>query len=402
MIYLDYAAATPMSKKVIDAMTPFFAEQFFNPSAPYLPAKRVRETYESAKDDIAHTIGAKGNDIVITSGATEANNLAFSALEVIKAEYKGLAANEEGATGAPVVLVLETEHASVLNLAKNYYYKTIKVDKNGRVDLEDLKYKLTPSVAFVSISLVNNELGTIQPIAEIAEIMKEAKNDRLKYGNPLPLIFHTDASQALNLLNVNVTRLGVDLMTINSAKIYGPKSVGALYVTHGVRLKPITYGGGQEMGLRSGTENVAGVIGFAMAAKLAKEHLNGNFKKYGKLNRIFREALTESLGGKIEPKFLGNPKRQLVNFVPVCFDGIDAERLIYKLEDEEIYVSTGAACAASKGEKSHVLTAIGLSESEIAGSLRITFGALNDEEDVKLAARKIAEAVLEELERING
>lgn len=402
MIYLDYAAATPMNKKVVDAMTPFFAEQFFNPSAPYLPAKRVREAYESAKDNIAHTIGAKGNDIVITAGATEANNLAFSALEVIKTEHKSLVTNEEGANGAPVVLVLETEHASVLNLAKNYHYKTIKVDKNGRIDLEDLKYKLTPSVAFISISIVNNELGTIQPIAEIAEIVKEARNERLKYDNPLPLIFHTDASQALNLLNVNVTRLGVDLMTINSAKIYGPKSVGALYVAHGIKLKPIAYGGGQEMGLRSGTENVAGVVGFATAAKLAKEHLNGNYKKYEKLNRIFRETLAEGLDGKIEPKFLGNPKRQLVNFVPVCFDGIDAERLIYKLEDKEVYVSTGAACAASKGEKSHVLAAIGLSESEIAGSLRITFGALNDEEDVKLAAKEIAEAVLEELERING
>ena len=402
MIYLDYAAATPMNKKVIEAMTPFFAEQFFNPSAPYLPAKRVREVYESAKDDIAHTIGAKGNDIVITSGATEANNLAFSALEVIKKEHKKLIAAEEGATGIPVVLVLETEHASVLNLAKNYYYKTIKVDKNGRIDLEDFKYKLTPSVAFVSISLANNELGTIQPIAEIAEIIKAEKLERLKLGNPLPLVFHTDASQALNLLNINVTRLGVDLMTINSAKVYGPKGVGALYISHGTKLQPVTYGGGQEMGLRSGTENVAGTVGFAAAAKLAKEHLNGNFKKYEKLNKIFRETLTKNLENIIVPKFLGNPKRQLVNFVPVCFPGLDAERLIYKLEDKEIYVSTGAACAASKGEKSHVLSAIGLTDSEIAGSLRISMGAENDENNIKFAAEKIAEAVKQELERQNA
>ena len=402
MIYLDYAAATPMNKKVIEAMTPFFAEQFFNPSAPYLPAKRVREVYESAKDDIAHTIGAKGNDIVITSGATEANNLAFSVLEVIKREHKKLIAAEEGATGIPVVLVLETEHASVLNLAKNYYYKTIKVDKNGRIDLEDFKYKLTPSVAFVSISLANNELGTIQPIAEITEIIKDEKLERLKLGNPLPLVFHTDASQALNLLNINVTRLGVDLMTINSAKVYGPKGVGALYISHGTKLQPVTYGGGQEMGLRSGTENVAGTVGFAAAAKLAKEHLNGNFKKYEKLNKIFRETLTKNLENIIEPKFLGNPKRQLVNFVPVCFPGLDAERLIYKLEDKGIYVSTGAACAASKGEKSHVLSAVGLTDSEIAGSLRISMGAENDENNIKFAAEKIAEAVKQELERQNA
>ena len=384
MIYLDYAAATPVHKKVIEAMAPFFADQFFNPSAPYLPAKRVREIYESAKDDIAHTIGAKGNDIVITAGATEANNLAFSAVN-------------DG-----TVLVLETEHASVLNLAKNFKYQTIRVDKNGRIDLNDFKKKLDSKVSFVSISLANNELGTIQPIAEIAEMIKAEKMTRLQTKNPLPLVFHSDASQALNLLNISVTRLGVDLMTINSAKVYGPKGVGALYISHGVKLKPVAYGGGQEMGLRSGTENVAGTVGFATAAKLAKEHINGNVKKYEKLSKIFRETLIKNLDGKIEPKFLGNPKRQLANFIPVCFDGIDAERLIFKLEDEEIYVSTGAACAASKGEKSHVLSAIDLTDSEIAGSLRISLGMQNDEENVKLAAKKIAEAVRQELERQNA
>ena len=384
MIYLDYAAATPMNPKVIEAMAPFFAEKFFNPSAAYLPAKRVRETYESAKDDIAHTIGAKGNDLVITSGATEANNLAFSAAQDSE------------------VLVLETEHASVLNLAKNFHYQTVKVDKNGRIDLADFRKKLSEKVGFVSISLANNELGTIQPIAEIAEIIANERRERLAEGNTRKIIFHTDASQALNLININVARLGVDLLTINSAKIYGPKGVGALYIAHGVKLKPIAYGGGQEMGLRSGTENVAGVVGFATAARLAKEHVNGNHKKYEKYAKLFRETLTKNLFGKMTPLFLGNPKHQLANFVPVCFDGVDAERLIYKLEDEEIYVSTGAACAASKGEKSHVLSAIGLTDSEIAGSLRISFGAENTEADIKTAAEKISEAVLQELERKKG
>ena len=384
MIYLDYAAATPVHPKAIEAMAPFFADQFYNPSAAYLPAKRVRETYENAKDEIAHTIGAKGNDIVITSGATEANNLAFSAVQDSD------------------VLVLETEHASVLNLAKNFHYQTIKVDQNGRIDLADFKKKLTEKVGFVSISLANNELGAIQPISEIAELICAERRNRLANANTRKIIFHTDASQALNLINTNVTRLGVDLMTINSAKIYGPKGVGALYIAHGVKLKPVAYGGGQEMGLRSGTENVAGTVGFATAAKLAKEHINGNHKKYEKYAKIFRDTLVKKLAGKIEPLFLGNPKRQLANFVPVCFDGIDAERLIYKLEDEEIYVSTGAACAASKGEKSHVLSAIGLSNSEIAGSLRISFGANNTEEDIKIAAEKITKAVLQELERKNA
>ena len=375
-IYLDYAAATPVDPRVFEAMKPYFSENFFNPSAPYLPAKRVREIYEGAKDELAHTIGAKGNDLVITAGATEANNLAFSAAE-----------NSE-------VLVLETEHASVLNLAKNFKYKTIKVDKNGRIDLKDFQSKLTEKVGFISISLCNNELGTIQPISDIVEIINQEKQKRALKKNSLPLIFHSDASQALNLMDVSVSRLGVDLLTINSAKVYGPKGIGALFVAHGIKLKPVVYGGGQEMGLRSGTENVAGLVGFATAAKLAKEHINGNRKKFEKLNKLFKETLLEKLDGKIEVKFLGNPKKQLANFVPICFDGLDAERIIFKLEKEKIFVSTGAACAASKGEKSHVLKAIGLSDSEIAGSLRISMGASNDEDQIKTAATKLAEVAL--------
>ncbi len=384
-IYLDYAAATPVDSRVFEAMKPYFSENFFNPSAPYLPAKHARRIYEDTKDELAHIIGAKGNDLVVTAGATEANNLAFSAV-----------------SSDSEVLVLETEHASVLNLAKNYQYKTIKVDKNGRIDLKDFKDKLTSNVGFISISLCNNELGTIQPVSDIVEIINAEKQKRALDENQLPLIFHSDASQALNLMEISVSRLGVDLLTINSAKVYGPKGMGALYVGRGIKLKPVVYGGGQEMGLRSGTENVPGLVGFSAAAKLAKEHANGNRKKFEKLNKIFKETLVKNLDGKIEPKFLGNPKKQLANFIPICFDGLDAERLIFKLEDEKIYVSTGAACAALKGEKSHVLTAIGLSDSEIAGSLRVSMGATNDEEQVKIAAEKLAEIVKKELERIHG
>ena len=380
MIYLDHAAATPVSPKVKKAMEPYFSDDFFNPSAPYLPAKKVGQVYEEAKGKIAHIIGAKAPDIVITSGATEATNLAFSC-----AKKK--------------VLVLETEHKSVLETAKKYDYKLIKVDKTGLINLVDFQKKLDSDVELVSVSLANNELGTIQPLAEIAEIIRKERQNRLKNGVKTPIYFHSDASQALNLIDINVARLGVDLLTFSAAKIYGPKGVGALYVSHGVRLEPITLGGGQENGLRSGTENVPLVVGFAAAAEEAKEHVNGNRKKYEKLAQIFKEEIKDAA---IEPIFLGNKKHSLANFCPVCFPGIDAERLIYKLEDKEIYVSTGAACAASKGEKSHVLKAIGLSNEEIEGSLRISFGALNSEEDVKTAAKEIKTAIKEELNRIRG
>lgn len=381
MIYLDFAAATPMSKKAIKAMTPFFAEDFFNPSAPYLPAKRVREIYELAKSDIARVIGAKGADLIITSGATESINLAFTA------------AHDDAE-----VIYLSTEHASVREAASVFAHAEVRVDKTGLIDLKDLKNKISDRTELISVSLANNELGTIQPIVEIASIVQDVRRQRMSSNNTRPLFLHCDASQALSLIDINVSRLGVDLMTLNAAKVYGPKGVGALYVAHGVKLKPVVRGGGQELGLRSGTENVPGVIGFATAAKDAKEHINGNRKKYETMTCKLRDILKSA---KIEPIFLGNKKHQLANFCPVSFPGIDAERIIYKLEEQNIYLSTGAACAASKGEKSHTLVAIGLNNQEIAGSLRISLGMLNDQTQVETAAKAIVQSVNEEVERQN-
>lgn len=388
MIYLDHAAATPVSPQALAAMTPYFAEQFFNPSAPYLPAKRVREAYEAAKDQIAHTIGAKGVDLVITAGATESINLAFTACK-------------------HQALVLATEHKAVLEAATTVPHRLIKVQPSGLIDLADFKQQLQSEVDFVSISLVNNELGTIQPLAEIAEIIRQVRSQRLAQGNLTPLYLHSDASQALNLLDVNVARLGVDLLTLNAAKSGGPKGVGALYLAHGVQVHPLARGGGQERGLRSGTENVPGVLGFAAALTTTKNHLTSSRKQYQEMATVLRRELAhdsivahlpENVKHKLinfipEPVFLGNSKHQLANFVPVCFPGIDAERLIYKLEQQDILVATGAACAANKGSKSHVLAAIGLGESEIAGSIRISLGSTNNLEQIQQAGQAIAAAV---------
>ncbi len=415
MIYLDHAAATPVHPKALQAMLPYFTEDFFNPSAPYLPAKHVREAYERAKDQLAHTIGAKGVDLVITAGATESINLAFTV-----AQHK--------------VLVLATEHAAVLEAAKLHTCELIKVDPQGVIDLADFRQKLTDDVDFISISLANNELGTVQPFSEITEIIRAERQRRMQNGNNLPLYFHSDASQALNLLDLNVSRLGVDLLTINAAKCGGPKGVGALYLAHGVKITPLTVGGGQERGLRSGTENVPGVIGFAVAAEKAKSHLSGNRQKYQKMAQILRQELlkitdfypsedskpsrnTESTSDcqkspqpsiipqnreKVNSKilFLGQSKRQLANFCPVSFPGLDAERLIYRLEQRGVLVSTGAACAANKGTKSHVLAAIGLSDEEIAGSLRLSLGSTNTIDDIREAARIIREEAEREYTRL--
>lgn len=375
MIYLDHAAATPVSAKALAAMAPYFSERFFNPSAPYLPAKHVREDYEEAKAAIARTIGAKGADLVMTSGATESIQLAFTATK--------------GKILAPV-----TEHAAVLETAKQYDYDLVRVDKFGVIDFGDLRQKLTDGVSLVSISLANNELGTIQPLAEVAGILRKVREDRRSRSVKTPLFLHSDASQALNLIDISVARLGVDLLTLNAAKVGGPKGVGALYIAHDVELRPLQHGGGQERGLRSGTENVTGVVGFAAAAMEAKSHLAGNRKKYQEMASILKKELAD-----MDVKYLGNPKRQLANFVPICFAGVDAERLVYKLEKQEIYLSTGAACAANKGTKSHVLAAIGLSDAEIAGSLRISLGSTNTIEQMPIAAKALARAVAEELAR---
>lgn len=379
MIYLDHAAATPVSDKALQAMLPYFSEQFFNPSAPYLPAKRVREAYESAKDQLAHVIGAKGVDLVITAGATESINLAFT-------------------VSHGKVLTIATEHAAVLEAAKLHDHALVKVDKAGLIDLRDLEHYLSDQVDLVSVSLANNELGTIQPFAEISEIIRRVRQDRLQRGITTPLYLHSDASQALNLLDINVSRLGVDLLTINAAKCGGPKGVGALYIAHGVKLAPINVGGGQERGLRSGTENVPGLIGFATAAAEAKSHLSYHRKQYQEMVKILRQELSAL---QPQPIFLGNPKKQLANFCPVTFPGLDAERLIYRLEGREVYISTGAACAANKGSKSHVLAAIGLGDAEIAGSLRISLGSTNTIDQIREAAQIICEEVTHEYERLS-
>lgn len=380
MIYLDHAAATPLSQKAFNAMQLYFSEQFFNPSAAYLPAVEVRHAYEKAKDDIAHVIGAKGVDLVMTSGATESINLAFS-LVGPDAE----------------VITSAVEHPAVReNTKRAELAHEVKVNSVGRVDLDDFRAKLSPRTQFVSICLVSSELGTIQPISDIARIIAEERQRRAMNGETTPLYFHCDASQGIGQLEVKINRLGVDLLTLNAAKVYGPKGIGALYVGHNVRLKPQTVGGGQEMGLRSGTENVPAVIAFATAITEAEKHLSSERKRLQNLKNQLRKDLADL--PNIE--FLGNDKVQLPSFLPISLPGLDAERLIFALEDRGVYLSTGAACAASKGIKSPTLRAIGLNDGHIAGSLRVSMGKLNNEENIKLAAQQIREVVLAEMKRL--
>lgn len=380
MIYLDHAAATPLAESARRAMTPYLAEKFFNPSAAYLPAAEVRREYEAAKERIAHVIGAKGADLVITSGATESINLAFSLVP-----------------SSAETLISAVEHPAVrANAQRGAKYQIVQVDANGRIDLADFQAKLNKNTQFVSVCLASSELGTVQPISDIARLIHAERQRRALAGEATPLYFHCDASQGLGLMEVKVARLGVDLLTINAAKIYGPKGVGALYVAHRVPLRPQVLGGGQEMGLRSGTENVPAVMAFAAAIEEAAKHVSSEQRRL----RQLKQQLSQDLADLPNVRFLGHPKTQLPNYLVLSLPGFDAERLIFALEAQEVYLATGSACSANKGIKSPALEAIGLNDAEIAGSLRITLGKLNDSSNLTEAAKLIHAAVRAEQQRM--
>lgn len=380
-IYLDHAAATPLDNVVLEAMMPYFSDKFYNPSSPYSPAVEVKRDYQNAKQRIAQALGVGADELVMTAGATESINLAFSA-----SYQRNLVAN--------------IEHQSVIEAAKKLNGTIfVEADHKGFISPELVKRELATDVSMVSIALANHELGTIQPIAEIAEIVKNERERRRLINDKTPLLFHTDASQALSLVDVKPNRLGVDLLTLSASKIYGPKQVGLLWVRPGIKLKPSIVGGGQEAGLRSGTENVAGVIGFATAVELASKRREGEIRRL----KVFRDKLaTELLTSCPDMVISSDNKKSLVSYLNVSFPGIDAERLVFKLESKGALVATGSACSANKGNQSTVLRAIGLDSQLIDGSLRLTLGRLTGESDVEQASKLIIEAVQQEKARLNG
>ncbi len=379
IIYLDHAAATPVDEQVLFAMQPYMSDMFFNPSSPYEPARQVRRDYEAAKDVIARAIGAKADELVMTAGATESINLAFSL------------------PGHKVISAIE--HQAVFGAASGGDYTTAPVDKSGRIDITELRRAITAKTTLVSIGLANSEIGTIQPLSDIAKIVAEVRSQRLESGNHTPLWLHSDASQGLGQLDVNVARLGLDMLTLNAGKVYGPKQVGLLYVARQVALSPQINGGGQEQGLRSGTENVPGVIGFARAIELAEARRKAEVSRLTELRNHLRSRLVEQFP---EAVVSGSKKHQLAGHLHISFPGIDAERLVFMLEMKQVLVATGSACAANKGTRSHVLTAIGLEPELADGSLRLTLGRATDRAKVDRAADEIIKAVASEQQRVSA
>jgi cysteine desulfurase len=373
-IYLDYAAATPIDESVLELMLPYLRDDFYNPSANYISAIKVKRSIELSRAKVAHWLGAKPSEIIFTAGATEANNLAIHGL---MSQYP------EGN-----VLVSSVEHESVLVPANEYNAKQVRVMNDGRLDLSDLKQKIDESTVLVSVMQANNEIGTLQPIKEISKLVQDERKKRGLKG--LPIYFHTDSAQAGNYLDLHASRLGVDLMSLNGGKIYGPKQSGVLFIKTGVNLRPQILGGGQERSIRSGTENVSSIVGLSAALEMAQAMRDEESTRLSLLRDGFIDNLTKTLPEVI---LNGSTKYRLPNNVHISVPGQDNERLLMELDNRGILAAAGSACSASNDEPSHVLKAIGKSNTEARNSLRLTLGRGTTEAELKSTILVLAQLV---------
>jgi cysteine desulfurase len=359
LIYLDNAASTPVHEKVIEEMLPFFREEYGNPSSIHRYGRLANTAIQNARKRIATLINADSNEILITSGGTESNNTAIY----------GLASQSKRRH----IITSSIEHDAILEPCRHlekegYRISFLPVDQYGVVNPEDLKKEISSDTCLITIMYANNEVGTIQPIKKIAQIARE-KN----------IVFHTDAVQAVGKIPIDVKELGIDLLSISSHKINGPKGVGALYIRNGIKISPLILGGGQERGLRSGTENVASIVGFGMACKLAKDDMNENMSHFKKLtahliSRVLAEIPSTTLNG--------HPNMRILNNTNFTFLGVSGEDLIIKLDENRISASTGSACSVKIQKASHVLKAMGFSYEQVMGSLRLTVGITNTEQEI--------------------
>jgi len=364
-IYMDHSAGRPVGSLVVEAMLPYMKSFYGNPSSLHLFGQEAKRALDEARMRVAELVGAERKEsIIFTSGATESNNLAI----------KGVAyRNKDRGTR---ILASNVEHMSVVNpckflTTKGFEAVFLPVDKFGFVNLESLEKELTDKTVLVTIVYANGEIGTIEPIKEISKIV-HSKNATL----------HVDATAACGQIPINVKEEGIDLLTISSNDMYGPKGVGALYVKEGTRLEPLVHGGGQERGYRSGTENLAGIVGFGKAAEIAKKEMPSESMRLRKLRDRFIEGLLKP----IPYSFLnGHPTMRLPDNVSVRYSFIEGESMLLSLDMMGVYASSGSACTAKTLEPSHVLLAIGLKHEEAHGSLMFTLGKQNTEEDVDYA-----------------
>ncbi len=371
-IYLDYAATTPTHPDVLTAMLPYFSEKFGNPSSIYALGQESKTAVEKARQSLAKLINCRPEEIVFTSGGTEANNFALNGIAYANSN-KG-----------KHIITTKIEHHAIIEpcefLEKHGFTTTyLSVDENGMVDPEEVRKAITDKTILVSIMLANNEVGTIEPIAEIAKITKEKG-----------VYFHTDAVQAVGQIEIDVQKLGVDLLSLSSHKFYGPKGVGALYIRKGTRIQPFMRGGGQEKRRRASTENVPGIVGLGAAAALALPDIQN------RINHLIplQEKLIKGIQEKIpEVKLNGHPTKRLPKNVNFSIKYIEGESMLLNLDMLGVAASTGSACSSGSLEPSHVLLAMGLNHETSHGSIRFSLGRLTTEEDIDYVLKVFPEIV---------
>jgi cysteine desulfurase len=377
LIYLDNAASTQIHEDVLNSMLPYLKEQYGNPSSIHRYGRLAHKAIEKARKQIASLINAEPSEILLTSGGTESNNTAL----------RGIAMKNISGQ----IITSSIEHDAILEPCKKLEQNGFDVDylpvnKFGMVDSSVLKSHISDKTILVSIMFGNNEVGTIQLISELSKTCNE---------NNIP--FHTDAVQAVGKIPLDVKKLGIDLLSISSHKLYGPKGIGALYIKNGIDIDPVILGGGQERGLRSGTENVANIVGFGKACEIAKNNLNENIIQMKKL----RDNLVEKVLNKIPEVVLnGHPQSRLPNNAHFTFLGVNGEDLIIKLDEYGIAASTGSACSVNTQKASHVLQAMGFSLEQITGSLRLTIGIFNDQKEIDQTV-DILKKVVQELRSVS-
>ncbi len=369
-LYFDHAATTPLRDDVVAAMTPYFGTFGFNASSLHAEGRAARAALDGARAGVARLIGAKPREIVFTSGGSEANN--FAILGAARAARKARASGARG--GTPHVVTAATEHHAVLHAVdvlrdEGFSVTVLGVDADGRVAPEAFAAALRPETLLASIMLANNELGTLAPVPELARLACERD-----------VLFHTDAVQVPGHVPLHVGELGVDLLALSGHKFYGPKGVGALYVRAGTVLEPLVVGGGQEAGRRAGTENVAGIVGFARALEFAVTELPAEAARLASLRDRFEAALARGIRGV---RINALRAARLPNISSVAFADVEATELLVRLDLAGVAVSSGSACAAGSVEPSHVLIATGAPDWVRAGTLRFSFGKLSGEQDVE-------------------
>ncbi len=377
-IYLDNAATTKVDGSVLRAMLPYFSEKYGNASSIHFKGQEAKEALDKSRRIIAREIGAKKHEIIFTSGGTESNNLALKGLFFW---------NQENNTGKNHIITTKIEHDCILNSCrwlekKGAEITYLNVDKEGFVDLEELKNSITEKTIVVSVIHGNNEIGTIQDLEKIGKICKEKK-----------VLFHTDACQSFTKVPIDIKKQNLDLITLNSHKIHGPKGVGALYIKDGIKIVPLMHGGGHERNLRSGTENISGIVGFAEAVKIAKKKDIENMIK-------LRNKLIEGILRIPNTQLNGAKEKRLCNNINITFNNIEGESIGGYLENFGVCTSTGSACASHSLEPSHVLKAIGLTPVQANSSIRMSISKYTTEEEIDYVLEKLPK-IVEKLRRMS-